>query len=156
MWKIEIPTDSVPKFELGDTVADTQQRREEREAREREVAQKQREEEARMEEARRELQKSVQRQTKVTLKQSLEKRWEHYSHVTNIYLTDSDEEAIVYFVKDHKELYDKTNEHFKDKVRKKCLWERFANSRKLSVKVWKTWFGSQRTCYGKLMQSKTG
>ena len=53
-------------------------------------------------------------------------------HMTNIYLTDSDEEAIVHFVKDHEELYDKTNGHFKDKGEKECLWERFANSRKLS------------------------
>ena len=46
---------SVPEFELGDTAADIQQRREEREAREREEkAQKQREE-ARREEARRKL-----------------------------------------------------------------------------------------------------
>ena len=29
-------------------------------------------------------------------------------HMTNIYLTDSDEEAIVDFVKDHEELYDKS------------------------------------------------
>ena len=41
-------------------------------------------------------------------------------HMTNIYLTDSDEEAIVGFVKDH-ELHDKTNEHFKDKSRKEWL-----------------------------------
>ena len=33
-------------------------------------------------------------------------------HMTNICLIDSDEEAIVDFLKDHKELYDKTNEHF--------------------------------------------
>ena len=32
---------------------------------------------------------------------------------------DSDEEAIVDFLKDHGELY-KTNEHFKDKARKEC------------------------------------
>ena len=36
-------------------------------------------------------------------------------------LTDSDEEAFVDFVKDHKELYDKTNGHFQDKARKECL-----------------------------------
>ena len=42
-------------------------------------------------------------------------------HMTNIYLTDSDEEAIVDFVTDHDELYDKTNEHFKEKARKECL-----------------------------------
>ena len=29
-------------------------------------------------------------------------------HMTNVYLTDSDEKAIVDFVKDHKELCDKT------------------------------------------------
>ena len=63
-------------------------------------------------------------------------------HMTNIYLTDSDEEAIVDFVKDHEELYNKTNEHFMDKARKECCWERFANSRKLSVKVCKIWFES--------------
>ena len=51
------------------------------------------------------------------------------------------------FVKDHEELYDKTNEHFKDKARKECLWEEFI---KLSVKVCKTWFDSQRTRYRKL------
>ena len=52
--------------------------------------------------------------------------------MTNIYLTNSDEEAIVDIVKDHKELYDKTNEHFKDKARQECLRERFANSCRLS------------------------
>ena len=51
----KIPTDSFPEFELGDTAADIQWRRVEREAREREEeAQKQRGEEARIEEAMRE------------------------------------------------------------------------------------------------------
>ena len=49
-------------------------------------------------------------------------------HMTNIYLTDSGENAIVNFVEDHENLYNKTNVHFKDKERKECLWERFANS----------------------------
>ena len=48
-------------------------------------------------------------------------------HMTKSYLTDSD----VNFVKDHEELYNKTNEHFKDKTRKECLWERFESSRNL-------------------------
>ena len=60
------------------------------------------------------------------------------------------------FVKDHEELYNKTNEHFKGKARKECLWESFTNSRKLSVKVCKTSFESQKTYYGKLTQSKSG
>ena len=68
----------------------------------------------------------------------------------NTCLTDSDEEAIVDFVKDNEELYDKANKHFKDKVKKDCLWERFTSSSKLSVKVCKTWFESKRTRYGKL------
>ena len=76
-------------------------------------------------------------------------------HMTYIYLTNTDE-AIVDFMKDHAELYDKTNEHFQDKARKECLWERFANSCKLSFKVCQTWFESQRTHYGKLTQSKSG
>ena len=46
----------------------------------------------------------------------------------DIYLKDSDEEAVVDFVKDPEELYYKTNEHFKDKVRMDCLWKRFASS----------------------------
>ena len=39
--KIEVPTDSVPEFELEDTAADIQWGREERETREREETQKQ-------------------------------------------------------------------------------------------------------------------
>ena len=45
MRKLEVPTDIPTEFELRDTVADIQQRREKRKAREREEeAQKQREE----------------------------------------------------------------------------------------------------------------
>ena len=54
MRKIEVACDSVPQFELGDTVADIQWRREEKEARQMEQAQQQREEEARSEDAREE------------------------------------------------------------------------------------------------------
>ena len=50
--KIEIPTDSVPEFELEDTVADIQQRKQEREATQREEAQQQRDKEVGREEAR--------------------------------------------------------------------------------------------------------
>ena len=58
--------------------------------------------------------------------------------MTNIYLTDSDKEAIVDFVKEHEKLYDKTSEYFKDKARKEFLLEQFGKSRKLSIKVCKT------------------
>ena len=36
----------------------------------------------------------------------------------SIFLSDSDEEAIMEFVKQHKELYDKINDSFKDKQMK--------------------------------------
>ena len=39
----------------------------------------------------------------------------------NIYLTDTDEEAVVDFVKYHEDLYDKTDEYIKDEVKKECL-----------------------------------
>ena len=41
----------------------------------------------------------------------------------SIFLNDSDEEAILEFVKQHEELYDKTNDSFKDKQRKEILSE---------------------------------
>ena len=41
----------------------------------------------------------------------------------SIFLSDSDKEAIVEFVKQHEELYDKTNNSFKDKQKKERLWE---------------------------------
>ena len=58
----------------------------------------------------------------------------------SIFLSDSDEEAIVEFVKQNEELYDKTHAKFKDKQRKECLWERLAASRNLSVNTVKKWF----------------
>ena len=68
-------------------------------------------------------------------------------HMTNMYLTDSDEEAIVDFMKDHEELYNKINKHFKGKAREErgsptvasCLskCERFsARSRSTKDMLW--------------------
>ena len=53
-------------------------------------------------------------------------------YMMNIYFRDL--EAIVDFFKNHEKLYNKTNEHFRDKVKKECLWKRFING-KLSVKL---------------------
>ena len=39
----------------------------------------------------------------------------------SIFLSDSDKEAIVKFVKQHEDLYDKTNDSFKDKQKKEGL-----------------------------------
>ena len=88
--KIEVPMGNVPEFELGDTAADIQQKRQEMEVREREEAQQQREEEASWRQEwrkhtgkRRELQKKGTKQIKMTLKQRLlEERSDHHSHDT--------------------------------------------------------------------------
>ena len=42
-------------------------------------------------------------------------------HMMKTYLIDSDEEAVVDFVNHHEELYNKTQEKFKDKARQDCL-----------------------------------
>ena len=74
----------------------------------------------------------------------------------SIFPSDSDKEAIVEFVKQHEELFNKTHAKFKDKQRKEGLWERLAASRNLSVNTVKKWFETQRTRYGKLTQPKSG
>ena len=63
----------------------------------------------------------------------------------SIFLSDSDEEAIVEFVKQHEEHLDKTNDSFKDKQKKERLWESLAATRNLPVKTVKKWFETQRT-----------
>ena len=51
--------------------------------------------------------------------------------MTKIFLTDSDEEAIVDFVQDHGgTVYIMTNELFKNNERKDSLWKTFARRRK--------------------------
>ena len=74
----------------------------------------------------------------------------------SIFLSDSDEEAIVEFVKQHKELYDKTNDSSKDKQKKERLWESLAVTRNWPVKTVKKWFETHCTRYGKLTQTKSG
>ena len=58
----------------------------------------------------------------------------------SIFLSDSDEVAVVDFMKQHEELYDKTHTKFKDKGRKEGLWETVAASRNLSLNTVKKWF----------------
>ena len=74
----------------------------------------------------------------------------------SIFLSDSDEEAIVEFVKQHEELYDKTNDSFKDKQKNEQLWEQLAATRNLSFKTVKKCFETQCARYGKLTQMKSG
>ena len=77
--RIEVPTETPSEFELGDTLADIQRRKEEKEA------QIQREGEARGKKhtQQRQFKKSVQGQTEVTQKQRLEQKGAHHSHHTH-------------------------------------------------------------------------
>ena len=74
----------------------------------------------------------------------------------SIFLSDSDEEAIVEFIIQHDELYDKINDSFKDKQKKERLWEQIASTRNLPIKTVKKWFETQCTRYGKLTQTMSG
>ena len=74
----------------------------------------------------------------------------------NICLTDS--EAIVNYVRDHVDPYDKLNNTFKDKVKGQeglPLGEVCKKPQPVS-EVCKTWSESQKIRNGKLTQSKTG
>ena len=74
----------------------------------------------------------------------------------SIFLNNSDEKAIVEFIQQHEELYDKTNDNFKDKQKEERLWETLATTRNLPVSTVKKWFKTQCTKYGKLTQMKSG
>ena len=90
--------------------------------------------------------------TDVESTQSIQKK----GQMKSIFLSDSDEEAIVEFVKQHEELYDKTNDSFKDKQKKERPWESLATTGNLPVNTVKKWFKTQHTRYGKLTHTKSG
>ena len=74
----------------------------------------------------------------------------------SIFLSDSDDEAIVDLMKQYEELFDKTHAKFKDRQRKERLWETVSAYRNLPVSTVKKRFETQRTRYGKLTQTKSG
>ena len=73
----------------------------------------------------------------------------------SIFLSGSDKGAIVEFVKQNAEHYDKTHTKFKGKQRKEGFWERLAASWNLSVNFVKKWFETHRTKYGKPHKVRT-
>ena len=70
--------------------------------------------------------------------------------------TDSQERAIVNFVKEHPELYDKEHGLFHDRQMKEALWAEISAELKLQPFDVRRWFESQRTCYGKLSKQQSG
>ena len=90
--------------------------------------------------------------TDVESTQSTQKK----GQMRSIFRSDSDKEAIVEFVKQHEELYDKTNDSFKDKQKKERLWELLSATRDLPIKTVKKGFETQCIRYDKLSQMKSG
>ena len=70
--------------------------------------------------------------------------------------TDSQETAIVEFVKEYPELYSKENAHFHDRQRREALWAEISAELKLQPFDVRRWFKSQRTHYGKLSKLQSG
>ena len=70
--------------------------------------------------------------------------------------TDSQENAIVEFVKEHPELYDKEHGRFHDRQRKEALWAKISAELKLQPFDVRRWFESQVTHYGKLSKLQSG
>ena len=64
--------------------------------------------------------------------------------------TDSQETAIVEFVKEHPQLYYKEHAHFHDRQKKEALWAEISAELKLQPFDVRIWFESQRMYYGKL------
>ena len=70
--------------------------------------------------------------------------------------TDSQETAIVEFVKEYPELYDKEHARFHDRQKKEALWAEISAELKLQPFDVRRWFESQRTRYGKLSKLQSG
>ena len=70
--------------------------------------------------------------------------------------TDSQVNAIVEFVKEHPELYDKEHGRFHDRHRKEALWAEISAELKLQPFDVRRWFESQITHYGKLSKLQSG
>ena len=98
--QIEVPTDTQPKFELGDTAEDIERRRREREERERaeqDERERRRIERERREESRERTEKRAQTDMDTDVESTQKEQ------MKAIFLSDSDKEAIVEFVKQHEE-----------------------------------------------------
>ena len=108
--KIEVPTGNTqPQFELGDTAEDIERRRRERDKRdERDRIELEERDREKREESQERGEKRVRTDTDTDVEstQSRQKK----GKMKSIFLTDSDEEAIVEFVKQHEELYGKTRQ----------------------------------------------
>ena len=70
--------------------------------------------------------------------------------------TDSQENVIVEFVREHPELYDKEHGRFHDRQRQEALWAEISAELKFQPFDVRRWFESQRTRSGKLSKQQSG
>lgn len=71
-------------------------------------------------------------------------------------LTREEEEAIVEWLREHPEIYDKRKAEYKNQQKKESLWKQKADEMGKDVTVLKVWYKSLRTRMGKLMKTKSG
>ena len=70
--------------------------------------------------------------------------------------TDKEEDAIIEFLKNHPEIYNKEHERYADKYHKEALWVEIATELKLDANDVKRWYTSKRTTFGKVSKNKSG
>ena len=71
-------------------------------------------------------------------------------------LYDNQENAMVEFVKEHPELYNKEHGRFHDRHRKEALWAEISAELNFQPFDVRRWFESQKTRYGKLSKLQSG
>ena len=64
--------------------------------------------------------------------------------------TDKEEDAIIEFLQNHPEIYNKEHERYADKYHKEALWVEIATELKLDANDVKRWYTSKRTTFGKV------
>ena len=70
--------------------------------------------------------------------------------------TDKEEDAIIEFLQNHPEIYNKEHERYADKYHKEALWVEIATELKLDANDVKRWYTSKRTTFGKVSKNKSG
>ena len=70
--------------------------------------------------------------------------------------TDKEEDAIIEFLQNHPEIYNKEHERYADKYHKEALWVEIATKLKLDANDVKWWYTSKRTTFGKVSKNKSG
>ena len=142
--KIEVPTDTRPQFQLGDTAEDIERRTREREDRER------------REQAERERERGWNKRGKKGLSRQKILRKEGKSNLerTQIQIQNAHNTGRIQYIMTNSTRNSMTSS--KTSRGKQGLWETVAATRNLSVKIVKKCFETQCTRFGKFTKTKSG